>query len=407
MKVLFINNFNYLRGGSEKVFFDEKAMLLKNNHEAAVFSRANGNNEQSEFVDYFPQAMDTGQLGLSLRTFSTVKELIYSRSARDGIGETVQRFAPDIAHAHNIYGRLSTSVLDELKEREIPTVLTLHDLKLLCPSYLMLSHGEVCEKCKGSKFYRAISEKCHKNSLMASAVYAVETWFNHFFRKYDSVKYLIAPSKFIRDKFIEYGWDPARVVYLPNFIDATAIEPSIGTGDYLLYIGRLSREKGVQTLLKALQQIKIPTALKIVGDGPERQQLESIASSSNIPVQFTGYLTGIELQQAVANAKAVIMPSEWYENAPLSLLEAFAYGKPVIGAAIGGIPEMIDDGMNGYLFTPGDINELKESIERILSISDDALYSMGRYAREKVEREFTPERHYSGLIDIYSRAMRL
>lgn len=404
MKILFLNNFNYLRGGSEKVLFEEKGMLLKNNHEAAVFARAHEMNELAEFEDYFPPAMNTGRLGLSLQTFSTVKELIYSRSARAGLGEVVQRFAPDIAHAHNIYGRLSTSVLDELKERRVPTVLTVHDLKLLCPSYLMLSHGEVCEKCKGNKFHRAISEKCHKNSFMASAVYALESWINNVFKKYDSVKYLIAPSRFLRNKFIEYGWDPARVVYLPNFIDAGTIEPSIGTGDYLLYIGRLSREKGVQTLLHALQQVKMPTALKIVGDGPERRELESIAGRSNTPVQFTGYLTGVELQRAIANAKAVIMPSEWYENAPLSLLEAFAYGKPAIGAAIGGIPEMIDDGVNGFLFTPGKIDELKEAIERILTMADDALYDMGRSAREKVECEFSPERHYSGLIDIYARA---
>lgn len=405
MKVLFINNFNYLRGGSEKVFFEEKGMCLRNNHETAVFSRMNEKNEKSEFEDFFPQAMDTERLKLSLQTFRTVKELIYSKSARAGLGEVVRKFSPDVAHAHNIYGRLSTSVLDELRERQVPTVLTLHDLKLLCPSYLMLSHGNVCEKCKGNRFHRAISEKCHKNSFMASAVYALETWINYAFKKYASVKYLIAPSRFLRNKFIEYGWDSARITYLPNFVNASTIEPSIGTGDYLLYIGRLSREKGVQTLLHALQQVKNPTALKIVGDGPERRELESIAAHSNIPVQFAGYLTGVDLHLAISNAKAVIMPSEWYENAPLSLLEAFAYGKPVIGASIGGIPEMIDDGVNGFLFTSGKVDELKEAIDYVLSMTRDALYDMGRSAREKVEREFSPERHYSGLIDIYRQAL--
>lgn len=405
MKVLFINNFNYLRGGSEKVFFEEKEMLLKNNHKAAVFSRTSEKNEKSEFEGCFPQAMDTERLELSLQTIRTVKELIYSKDARRGLRDVVSMFSPDIAHAHNIYGRLSTSVLDELKESKVPTVLTLHDLKMLCPSYLMLSHGVVCEKCKGSRYHRAITEKCHKGSFMASAVYALETWINHVFKKYDTVKYFIAPSRFLRNKFIEYGWDPTRVVYLPNFIDSSTIEPSIGTGDYLLYIGRLSREKGVQTLLQALRQVGMPTSLKIVGDGPERQELEYIARQSNIQVQFTGYLKGVELQQSIANAKAVLMPSEWYENAPISLLEAFAYGKPVVGAEIGGIPEMIDDGVNGFLFTPGNTDELKEVIERVLSMADDALYDMGRSARDKVEREFSPERHYSGLIDIYSMAL--
>lgn len=402
MKVLFLNNFNYVRGGSEVVFFEEMKMLQKNNHETTVFSRANDKNQKAEYEDYFPPAIDTEQLGLNLRAFSTVKELIYSSAAKAGLGSVIQSFAPDIAHAHNIYGRLSLSVLDKLKEREIPTVLTLHDLKLICPSYLMLSHGAVCEKCKGDKFYHAVFERCHKNSIAASTVYALETWINHLFKKYDAVKYFIAPSNFLRNKLIEHGWSSEKIVYIPNFVDTSKIKPTIGAGEYFLYIGRLSHEKGVKTLLKAMAGIKFKYFLKVVGDGPERASLERIAAELGVNVQFTGYLNGSALQDALSRAKVVIMPSECYENAPLSLLEAFSYGKPVIGARIGGIPEMIDDGVNGFLFESGDVNDLRAKIDAFLSLTEKEASEMGKKAREKVDDKYSPDVHYTKLLKVYS-----
>jgi glycosyltransferase involved in cell wall biosynthesis len=412
MRILFLNNFYYLRGGSERVLLEEMRMLKEAGHSVAAFSRANAQNEPSLYDRYFPPDMDTESLGVSLRTLKTVKELVYSGAAKKGLMQVIEEFKPDIAHAHNIYGRLSLSVLDVLKEKGVPTVLTLHDYKLLCPSYLMLNHGAVCERCKGGKFRNAFHAKCHKNSYPASAVYAFESWFNHRFGKYRSVKIFISPSRFLRNKVIEFGWDSKQIAVIPNFIDSNKIRQPAAPGQYLLYLGRLSHEKGVRTLLTAyypflalhkIANMNVP--LMIVGDGPIRNDLENAFGADKENARFTGYLSGKPLYDALAGAKAVVVPSECYENAPLSLIEAFAHGKPVIGARIGGIPEMIDDGVNGLLFESGDVDDLKTKLEHFLNLSDDDVMKMGEAARKKAELEYSPKVHYEKLMAVYHNAI--
>lgn len=413
MKIFFLNNFYYLRGGSERVLFEEMRIFKEAGHEVAIFSRSHQSNEPSEYERYFPQDIETDKLNVSMKALKTVKELIYSGAAKEGFMKVIDEFKPDIAHAHNIYGRLSLSVLDALKERGIPTVLTLHDYKLLCPSYLMLNHGEICEKCKGKKFINAALTKCHKNSYPASAVYAFESWFNHRFEKYESVKSFISPSRFLRDKAIEFGWSPEKIEFVPNFIVSDKIQTPTKPGQHLLYLGRLSHEKGVITLLKAYSGLRathparnadIP--LMIVGDGPIRTEVENTFGYDGEHIRFTGYLSGKPLEDAIAAARAIVLPSEWYENAPLSLIEAFAHGKPVIGARIGGIPEMIDDGVNGLLFESGNIDDLKDKLQTFLNLSDDDVMKMGKAAREKAETEYNPKVHYDKLLSVYQNAIK-
>lgn len=401
MNILFLNNFNYLRGGSERVLFEEMRLLREAGHRVAIYSRGHEKNEPAELVEFFPPPLDTEHLGLSLKSVRGATELIYSGAARRGLREVIKQFRPDIAHAHNIYGRLSLSILDELKGACVPVVMTLHDLKLLCPSYLMLRNGAICERCKGNKFHNAALMRCHKGSYPASFVYAVESWVNHIFGKYNSVSCFISPSRFLRGKCLEYGWDGWKIAYIPNFINSSLMPEYRPVGDYLLYFGRLSREKGVRTLFQAYRDLNRPIPLMIVGEGPERTVLESNLNSAGLPVTFTGYLSGTQLSEVLRGSRGVVVPSECYENAPLSILEAFASGKPVIGARIGGIPEMIDEGMNGYLFEPGNVRALTETIERFLKLPESEVAAMGYAAREKVEREFTSERHAKMLLEVY------
>lgn len=401
MRILYLNNFYYLRGGSEKVLLEEIRLLKEGGHQVAVYTRIHERNESSEYEDCFPQALKTEKMDLGFRSLRTAGGMIYSFEARRGLRRLIERFRPDIAHCHNIYGRLSLSVLDELKEQNIPTLLTLHDLKLLCPSYLMLNHGSICEKCRGNLYYHAILTGCHKSSRAASAVYALESWINLRFGKYDTVRFFISPSRFLREKCIEYGYEPRRILHVPNFVDSHRISAGYEVGKYCLYLGRLSREKGVRTLLYAYGSLNTRIPLTIVGDGPDRYELQQFAEGKNLPVNFTGYLSGNRLADVLAHARFVIMPSEWYENAPLSLLEAFAYAKPVIAARIGGIPEMIEEKVNGFLFEPGNVDELKEKLEMALHLPAQAIVEMGRAAREKVEREFSPELHYERLMGAY------
>jgi len=405
VKVLFLNNFNYLRGGSEKVMFEEMGLLRQAGHEVAVFSRTHHKNEPAEFQKFFPPHIETERLSPTMRSLGVVKELIYSKAARKGVGEVLKRFRPEIVHAHNIYGRLSLSVLDELRAAGIPVIMTLHDLKLLCPSYLMLNRGKVCERCRGGRFYQAVLARCHKKSLPASLVYAFESYINHSKGKYCSVAQFITPSRFLRDKCIEYGWAAEKISHIHNFLPLNPVSGMKGDNGYLLYIGRLSREKGIGTLLEAYRGLSPAPPLKIVGDGPERPSLEKHARELGLPVSFAGYLSGTDLDNAVAGARGVVMPSEWYENAPLSLLESFAAGKPVIGARIGGIPEMIEDDVNGYLFEPGNSEALRCKIEAFVDMPAARLREMGEAARRKVETVYSAESHYEKLMNVYEKAM--
>jgi glycosyltransferase involved in cell wall biosynthesis len=406
LRILFLNNFYYLRGGSERVLFDEIAMLKKAGHETAVFSRTDSQNEASLYQQAFPPDMRTDGLRISLDALRTVREVVYSTDARERLKQVIDEFRPDIAHAHNIYGRLSTSVFDALEESAVPVVQTLHDYKLLCPSYLMLNHGQVCERCVSGGYRHAVLARCHKNSYLTSGVYAFESWFGRRFRKYGPVSCFLSPSRFLKDKILESGVVDNAVVHVPNSIDTGRIRPGLEPGGYFLYFGRLSHEKGVGTLLAAFNSIERGPALVITGDGPKRGELEELATGGRNRVSFTGYLSGEALEKTVREAFCVIVPSECYENAPLAVLEAFAHGKPVIGARIGGIPEMIDDGVNGLLFQPGIARDLEEKMRTLSSFSSGRIREMGNAAVEKVRREYSAEMHYQRLLAVYDSAAR-
>jgi glycosyltransferase involved in cell wall biosynthesis len=195
--------------------------------------------------------------------------------------------------------------------------------------------------------------------------------------------------------------DGGRIAYIPNFIDCTHAPVQTAGGEYLLYIGRLSREKGIGTLIQAYSRLDRTVPLMIVGDGPEREYLEQEARSSGMNITFTGYLRGEGLTDALYRAKGVVIPSEWYENAPMSILEAFAAGKPVIGSRIGGISEMIDDGVNGFLFESGNVAVLAETLSRFVALSEAEVTVLGQSARSKVEEVFAAERHADQLLELY------
>ncbi len=406
MKILFLNNFYYLRGGSERVLLEEMRMLREAGHEVAIFTRSYKRNQSTPYDHFFPAEMQRDRFSVSLNGLMTVKEILYSSSARQGLRRLLEEFKPDLVHAHNIYGGLSTAVLDAVKETKTPTVMTLHDLKLLCPSYLMLNHGQVCERCKGHRFYQSVLTRCHKDSYLASAIYATESYFSRLFRKYDSVKLFIAPSQFLLSKHRELGHDTAKFVHIQNPAGLDGVAPSEHPGRYLLFFGRLSREKGIRTLIDAFKKTRTDMLLYIAGDGADREAVEEMAAQqSNERIRFLGFLTAEPLGKAIDSARAVILPSECYENAPMAILEAFSRGKPVIGANIGGIPEMIDDGVNGYLFKSGNAEDLRKKLEQFLALPGERITEMGRAARRKVENEYSVATHYDRLMQAYGKAL--
>ena len=354
LNVLFLNNFFYLRGGSERVMFEEMRLLKDAGHRVAVFTRAYPLNQSSPYERFFPPEIQRDRYTLSIDGLRTVREIFYSSTAREGLRRMIRVFTPDVVHAHNIYGGLSTAVLDAVKELLLPVVMTLHDLKLICPSYLMVNRGKVCERCKGRRFYRAVLARCHKNSILASAVYAAESYFSHFLKKYEGVKLFICPSRFLLNKHLDFGFDAERMVHIPNPVRIMNGGAERYPGEHLLYFGRISREKGLRTLIDAYRGAGIDVPLLIAGEGPERRELEDIVRLDNSSrITFTGHLDADALAEAVKSARAVIVPSECYENAPMAILKSLGMGRPVIGANIGGIPEMVEHGVNGYRSASG------------------------------------------------------
>ena len=403
MRVLMTNNYYYIRGGAERVVMEEQALLESHGHTVVPFARSCPEMLSSPYERYFPR-LDDWRSAVGFRKVRVALRMIYNRSVRRSLAALLRQVRPDVVHAHNIYGGLTTAVLDAAWEMHVPVVMTLHDLKLMCPSYLMLNHGKVCERCMGGRFFHCTLTRCHKESLAASLVYTAESYFNKWLRKYEKVAFFVCPSRFMKQKLLESGIKEKRCVYIPNFVDATTFTPSLQVGQYALYLGRLSQEKGVFTLLKAFEGLTIP--LRIVGAGPMQAKLESHASEKRMShVSFEGYRSGEELKNLIQNAAFVVMPSKCYENAPMTILEAYAHAKPVIGACIGGIPEMIEDGQTGMLFRPGHVKELRDAILTLWR-NPRAIREMGNQVRRKVEREFSPEVHYEKLAGIYQRVIQ-
>jgi len=392
------NNYYYLKGGAERVLFEEKRILEANGHRVAVFSQTHPSNESSQYAGYFLPFKDWRNASW-LGRVPTALSIMYDRRT----GRSFQRFLeaaePDLVHAHNIYGGLTTSIIDAAQRRNVPVVMTLHDYKLICPSYLMLNRGSVCEDCRGTRFIHCLLNRCHKESLAASGVYCIESYLNRWLGKYDAVRYFICPSRFSLKKHAEHGIPENRLLYIPNFINAAEHKAVYVEGGYALFVGRLSKEKGVGTLLRAAQNLDVP--VRIVGDGPLRTDYERYVKEHRMAhVTLEGYKSGDDLKRLYANAAFLVIPSEWYENAPMTILEACAYGKPIIGSHIGGISEMIEPDQTGLLFAPADAGELAECM-RALWRDKSLRVKMGRAARDKVEREFSSQAHYERLMELY------
>ncbi|MHC4322746.1 MAG: glycosyltransferase [Planctomycetota bacterium] len=399
MRIAMANNYYYLKGGAERVLFEEKKILEAHGHKVPVFSQSHPYNEVSEYSDYYPPFKDWSNIS-RLQKISMAFNMMYDRQTARVFNRFLEAADSDIIHAHNIYGGLTTSVLDIAQRKGIPVVMTLHDYKLICPSYLMLNRGTVCEGCKNGRFIRCLLKACHKESLTASGVYCIESYLNKWLHKYDTIRYFICPSKFSLTKHAENGIALNRLLHIRNFVNFATHTPQYENCRYALFVGRLSKEKGILTLLKAIEHLDVP--VRIVGDGPLKAQYEGLVAEHKMNhVTFEGYKSGEDLKQLYKNATFLVIPSEWYENAPMTILEAYVYGKPVIGSRIGGIPEMIEHDRTGLLFEPGNVDELAGCIHTLFS-SKHLAAEMGRAARNKAEREFSAEAHYKQLMEVYT-----
>ncbi len=398
--LLSVNNYHYPRGGAEVVFLEHNTIFRDTGWDVACFSMKHPDNIPSKWEKYFIDEIEFGENYSFLEKLSRIPKVIYSMEARKKIECLIGDFHPDICHMHNIYHHISPSILSVLKNKNIPAVLTLHDLKIACPEYHMLSPTGVCEQCKGGKTHHILLNQCIKNSLALSGIVFIENLLHRLIKSYKkNVSRFIVPSRFYLEKFIEWGWDEKQFTYIPNFIDSHMFTPCFNPGDSFIYFGRLSKEKGVSTLVRAAAKARVK--LKIVGRGPDENSLRQLASMLKADVTFCGYMTGEPLHEAIRSSRAVVLPSEWYENAPLSILESYALGKPVIAASIGGIPELVRNGISGTVFNSGSIDELADVLDSYHHSPLPLLEELGKNGRTWIEQEFSRENYRNRMLSLY------
>src|SRR5262245_3382346 len=398
--LLAINNYYYRRGGAEVVYLEQNRMFEALGWEVIPFAMKHPSNLVTPWSPYFVQEIEFGEQYSWRERLVRVPKVIYSLEARRQLARLLDRVQVNVAHAHNVYHHISPSIFSLLHDRGIPTVLTLHDLKIACPAYNMLAPDGICERCKGGRLHNVVVHRCIKGSTGLSAVVMMEAVLHRLlgtYRRY--VNRLIVPSRFYINKLAEWGVPTSLLTHVPNFVDAGAYRPGYAAGRGFIYFGRVSREKGLATLIRAAAAVRC--TVRIAGTGFELETLRALAAQLNADVTFLGHLTGEALHAAIREARAVVLPSEWYENAPVSVLEAYALGKPLVGARIGGIPELVREPDTGLSFASGDAKSLGAALYEMMNRSDVEIERMGHSARSWVEQEFTTAAYRDRILHIY------
>ena len=316
------------------------------------------------------------------------------------IADVLDSFEPDIVHVHNLNPLFSPSVLVEFRRRGYPVVMTVHNHAHTCPSLDHLSKGAVCEKCAGGREYHCVLQNC-QGRFFVSAGYALRSACARLFRLYlDNVTMVIALNEFARSKLVQAGFDPSRIVVLPNPVEIPAVVSDPADGEQAVFSGRMCPEKGVPTLLEAARMAPV-VRVRLLGGG---DRLQEYLDSAPKNASFAGQLDATAVENEYRRSKFLVVPSVWFEGCPLVILEAMASGLPVIASRIGGLPELVDDGVTGLLFEPGNANDLAGKM-RMLWDDGARCREMGARGREKAAQEFELGRYWSRLRGVYESAI--
>lgn len=405
MRVLLAHKFFWIRGGAETFFFETGRILKKHGHDIAYFSTVSEQNQESEFARYFVEPPSYTSSSV-LRQVLGLKGMVYSRSAQESFAELISDFRPDIVHAFGIHTHLTPSILRAAHEAGVPVVMSCNDYKHICPNSKLYHHGRICTDCRGGRFFKAITNRCCKDSWRFSVASSIEAYVHAAMNVYknDVDRYLFA-SRFMAGITADF-WaaQPFAWSLLRNPFDATRALAEPG-GDYVLFFGRLVEEKGVEVLLRAMaRRPEIP--LRVVGDGPLLQQLTALASELGLPnIRFMGAKWGHALDEILRRARFVVVPSVWHENYPYVVLQAFAAGKPVVGSDRGGIAELLQDGRFGSVYPANDDGALAAAIAGLWS-DPSGTAVMGAAAKRYVDAEFNDDRFYASLIEVYRGVLR-
>jgi len=394
MKILLANKFYYHRGGAEVYVINLETLLREHGHEVAVFSMQHPQNLPSVYDRFFPKEVDFTSIRPS-DFFTYIVRPLGSKEIKDKFSRLLDEFQPDVVHLNNIHSQLSPVIAEIAHKKGIKIVWTLHDYKMLCPRYDCMRNGKPCKLCYTDKL-SVIRYSCMKNNRLASilAYWEAIKWNREKLEDYTAT--FICPSEFLRNEMICGGFNPRKLIKLNNFVDIGKITHPVyqNRENYYCYVGRLSPEKGVETLLKAASEL--PYTLRIIGSGILEDELKLKYQAKHIV--FEGYKSWSEIEAIVGKAMFTVMPSECLENNPIATLESLTLGTPVLGARIGGIPELIDENRNGLLFESGNKNDLKHQIQRFFEKSIVFNYeTIAQTARAK----YSAENHLRSLVEIF------
>ena len=407
LKIVMAHKFFHPAGGPETVLFQSMRVLNSLGHEVIPFSMKHHRNLKTPYSRYFVSEVDyNNHNGDILKKLKTAVNLVYSVEAQRKMEALINDTRPQLAHLHNIYHQISPSILRALKRHGIPVVMTLHDFKLACPSYTFLRNGTPCEICEGKHFYRAVAHRCVKNSFLSSFLCATEMYLHKMLQTYSKgVDVFIVLSQFSKEKMIQYGLPEEKIEVLPNCIDVDQYRPQKMVGDYVLFLGKLSEKNGIFTLVQAMKHIP-EVKLKVAGEGEMGPLLKEYVAREGLKnAEFLGFMAEEKLKKLMQECYFTVFPSLCYHNCPMSVLESLASGKPVLASNLGSVPEFVEDGVDGFLFEPGDPTDLAEKIKYLFR-KPLLVKKMGIAGRLKIESRFLSETYYPRLLKIYQRLLQ-
>lgn len=401
MKVLLVNKFHWNKGGSEKYYFELGELLKQHGHEVAYFSMEDEKNIKTGYKEYFVPKFD-------LNNSSKLKALdvIYNKENEKIMEKALDEFKPDVVHLNNFQRQLSASIIKPIKKRNIPIVFTAHDVQAICPAITMMDNDKnPCELCMKGKYINCIKKSCNKGSKLKSALGAIEGYYYRNHKIYtDKIDYIITPSEFYGTKFIEDGINPNKIQAIHNSIEMNDYNVETQDDGYALYFGRLSKEKGILNLINAFAKCN-KGSLYIAGEGPEKENIEKIIKENKLEdrVKLLGFLNKEQMTDVTRKCKFVVVPSIWYENCPYSVLETLAIGKPIIGSNMGGIPELVIDNENGFIYNT--VDELTEKMNTLFE-NKELVNQFSKKSKELAKQNYDREVYYNKLKQIYDKVIK-
>lgn len=384
MNVLLAHNYYQQSGGEDGVLELEKALMKAYDNDVELFMA------------------DNSQINSFMGKVKCAILSSYSSEYKKKVGKVIDKINPNVLHCHNIFPLLTPAIYDSCTNYDIATVQTLHNYRVICPGALLMRDRIVCEKCVTGSPYHAVLHSCYKNSMVGT--FAVSRMVDFHRRKgtwKTKVNRFIALTQFAKEKFVEAGFPAHKISVKPNFIDDPISESEVFyREDRALFVGRMSQEKGVDVMLSAWHRVNYPLA--IAGDGPTLATLKNEIKNNNIC--FLGNQSKAQIHSLMSTVRFLVMPSVWYEGFPMVLVEAFAHGLPVICSRLGGMAEIVGDGVTGLHFEAGNADDLAKKVRWMINHPEEC-EQLGKNARFEYEQKYTPDKNYGMLMDIYQQAI--